>query len=98
MHRRGLRSLALVPALFLALLVAWRPFGAAAQAPVAGLNPTVKQIVDQVSQERIGAIMKHLGEYGTRYVGSEQDSETRGIGAAQRWIEKEFKSYSPNSR
>jgi Peptidase family M28 len=95
MRHCGLRSLALVPALSLALLVAWRPFGAAAQAPVAGLNPTVKQIVDQVSQERIGAIMKHLGEYGTRYVGSEQDSETRGIGAAQRWIEKEFKSYSP---
>jgi hypothetical protein len=59
------------------------------------LNPTVKQIVDQISQERIGATMKHLGEYGTRYIGSEQDSETRGIGAAQRWIEKEFKSYSP---
>ena len=95
MHRRRLRLLALVPALFLTLLVAWRPYGAAAQTPVTGLNPTVKQIVDQVSQERIGAIMKHLGEYGTRYVGSEQDSETRGIGAAQRWIEKEFKSYSP---
>jgi Peptidase family M28 len=91
----GLRSLAPVPALLLALLTAALPFGAAAQAPTAGLNPTVKQIVDQVSQERIGAIMKHLGEYGTRYVGSEQDSETRGIGAAQRWIEKEFKSYSP---
>jgi hypothetical protein len=95
MHLRGRRSLALVPALSLILLVAWRPFDAGAQAPVAGLNPAVKQIVDQVSQERIGAIMKHLGEYGTRYVGSEQDSETRGIGAAQRWIEKEFKSYSP---
>ena len=95
MHRRSLRLLALVPALLLALLVAWRPYRAAAQAPVTGLNPTVKQIVDQVSQERIGAIMKHLGDYGTRYVGSEQDSETRGIGAAQRWIEKEFKSYSP---
>ena len=35
------------------------------------------------------------GRVWNRYVGSEQDSETRGIGAAQRWIEKEFKSYSP---
>ncbi len=73
----------------------WSSSYAVAQPPVTRLNPVVKQIVDQVSQERIGAIMKHLGEYGTRYVGSEQDSETRGIGAAQRWIEKEFKSYSP---
>ncbi len=70
-------------------------FCASAQAPATRLNPTVKEIVDQVSQERIGAIMKHLGEYGTRYVGSDQDSDTRGIGAAQRWIEAQFKSYSP---
>jgi hypothetical protein len=68
---------------------------ALAQAPLTRLNPAVKQIVDQVSEERISATMKRLGEFGTRYVGSEQDSETRGIGAAQRWIETQFKSYSP---
>jgi len=68
---------------------------ALAQAPLTRLNPAVKQIVDQVSEERISATMKRLGEFGTRYVGSEQDSETRGIGAAQRWIEAQFKSYSP---
>src|SRR5580698_7265489 len=66
-----------------------------AQAPVTRLNPAVKQIVDQVSEERISATMKKLGDFGTRYVGSEQDSETHGIGAAQRWIEAQFKSYSP---
>src|ERR1700722_6375815 len=66
-----------------------------AQASVTRLNPAVKQIVDQVSEERISATMKKLGDFGTRYVGSEQDSETRGIGAAQRWIEAQFKSYSP---
>jgi len=70
-------------------------FEALAQAPLTRLNPAVKQIVDQVSEERISATMKRLGEFGTRYVGSEQDSETRGIGAAQRWIEAQFKSYSP---
>ena len=83
------------PRLFAPFLTLLTLFPALAQPPVTRLNPAVKQIVEQVSQERIGAIMKHLGEYGTRYVGSEQDSETRGIGAAQRWIEKEFKSYSP---
>jgi hypothetical protein len=84
-----------IPALALAFVITWRPFHAAAQAPVTGLNPTVKQIVDQVSEQRISATMKHLGEYGTRFVGSDQDSEARGIGAAKRWIENEFKSYSP---
>lgn len=66
-----------------------------AQPPLSRLNPAVKQIVDQVSEERIGAIMKKLEGFGTRYVGSEQDSDTHGIGGAQRWIEEEFKSYSP---
>lgn len=95
MRSLGIRLAALAAALVLVFSLALRPFQAQAQAPVTRLNPTVKQIVDGVSEQRIGAIMKHLGEYGTRFVGSEQDSETRGIGAAQRWIEKEFKSYSP---
>jgi len=68
---------------------------ALAQPPLSRLNPTIKQIVDQVSEERIGAIMKKLESFGTRYVGSEQDSETHGIGGAQRWIQSEFQSYSP---
>ena len=68
---------------------------ALAQPPLTRLNPTIKQIVDQVSEERIGAIMKKLESFGTRYVGSEQDSDTHGIGGAQRWILSEFQSYSP---
>jgi acetylornithine deacetylase/succinyl-diaminopimelate desuccinylase-like protein len=65
------------------------------QPPVTRLNPAVKQIVDAVSEERIGAVMKKLEGFGTRYVLSDQDSLTQGIGAAQRWILDEFKSYSP---
>ena len=80
---------------FLLLFTAFCSFQSLAQAPPTRLNPAVKQIVDQVSEERISATMKRLGEFGTRYVGSEQDSETRGIGAAQRWIEAQFKSCSP---
>ena len=65
------------------------------QPPVTALNPTIKQIVDAVSEDRIGATMKKLESFGTRYILSEQDSPTHGIGAAQRWILDEFKSYSP---
>jgi hypothetical protein len=66
-----------------------------AQPPTAQLNPTVKKVVDEVSEERIGAIMKRLGDFGTRYVASETDNPTHGIGGAAKWIESEFKNYSP---
>jgi hypothetical protein len=66
-----------------------------AQPPTAQLNPAVKKIVDEVSGERIGAIMKKLGDFGTRYVASETDNPAHGIGGAVKWIESEFKSYSP---
>jgi hypothetical protein len=65
------------------------------QPPVTRLNPTVKQILDAISEEHVGATMKRLEGFGTRYVLSDQDSLTHGIGAAQRWILDEFKSYSP---
>ena len=51
-----------------------------AQPPTTQLNPTVKKIVDEVSEERIGAIMKKLGDFGTRYVASDTDNPTHGIG------------------
>ena len=78
--------------LLLAALQATAIFG---QPPVTRLNPAVKQIVDMISEDRIGATMKTLESFGTRYVLSEQDSATHGIGAAQTWIFDEFKSYSP---
>ncbi len=51
--------------------------------------------MDAISEERIGATMKRLEEFGSRYILSAQDSPTNGIGAAQRWILDEFKRYSP---
>lgn len=68
---------------------------ALAQPPLSRLNPTVRQVVDQVSEQRIGTIMKKLESFGTRYVGSAQDDPEHGIGAAQNWILSEFQSYSP---
>ena len=66
-----------------------------AQAPASQINPAVKKIVDEVSEERIGAIMKKLGSFGTRYVASDQDKPDHGIGGASTWIADQFKSYSP---
>lgn len=65
------------------------------QQPETRLNPTVKEIVDAVSQERMAATLQKLEGFGTRYVLSPQDDPARGIGAAKRWIHDQFQSYSP---
>jgi len=66
-----------------------------AQQPEAGLNPTVKQIVDSISEDRIAATLKRLEAFGTRYILSSQDDPERGIGAAKRWIHDQIQNYSP---
>jgi hypothetical protein len=66
-----------------------------AQQPETRLNPTVKQIVDSVSQDRIAATLKKLEGFGTRYILSSQDDPVHGIGAAKRWIHDQLVSYSP---
>jgi len=70
-------------------------FSLGADEPQTRLNPTVKQIVDSISEQRVAAILKKLEAFGTRYVLSAQDDPAHGIGAAKRWIHDEFKSYSP---
>jgi len=86
-----------------------RPFSLAALAlfvPVAfcqtseprqlkSINPTVRKIVDSVSQDRIAEILKKFETFGTRNTMSDQTSPTKGIGAARQWIFDQFKSYSP---
>src|SRR3954463_8395953 len=66
-----------------------------AQTPQAALNPTVKQIVDSISEDRIAANLKKLESFGTRHVLSASDDPAHGIGAAKTWIHDQFQSYSP---
>jgi hypothetical protein len=66
-----------------------------AQTPATTINPTVKRIVDEISQERIAANLQKFEGFGTRYTMSSDDDPAHGIGAAKRWIYGEFKSYSP---
>lgn len=58
-------------------------------------NPQVQAIVSQVSAERIAAIQKRLGEFGTRNIYSSTDDPEHGIGAAREWIASQFRTYSP---
>src|SRR5271154_5542590 len=69
-------------------------FPASPQTPDTRINPMVRQIVDDISEQRIAATLKKLESFGTRHVLSAQDDPAHGIGAAKRWIHDELQSYS----
>ena len=60
-----------------------------------GVNPKVQEMMGQVSEARIKAILEKLGSFGTRNTMSDADDPVHGVGAARTWILNEFKSYSP---
>ena len=59
------------------------------------LNPRVRQVIEQVSEQPIAATLNKLQSFGTRNIFSPQDDPDHGIGAARKWIYAQFKSYSP---
>ena len=86
-----LAALAALPALGLTLT------GAASAQDLAvppGEVPKLYDIGAAASPERIRADIQTLADFGTRHTLSETESETRGIGAARRWIYEEFEKIS----
>src|SRR5260221_4877701 len=65
-----------------------------ARAPAMGspgdANPRIAEIVSKVSASRIEATIRKLATFGTRNSLSDPASETRGVGAARRWIKSEL--------
>ena len=53
-------------------------------------NPQIESIVADVSAQRIEARIRRLAAFHTRHTLSDTISETRGIGAARRWIKDEL--------
>lgn len=56
----------------------------------------IYDIINDVSTERIKADITTLANFGTRHTLSDTISDTRGIGAARRWIKNEFDKISSN--
>ncbi|PCE62479.1 M28 family metallopeptidase [Sediminicola luteus] len=54
----------------------------------------IYDIIDAVSAERIEKDITTLAGFGTRHTLSDTISNTRGIGAARRWIKSEFETIS----
>ncbi|HLG16792.1 MAG TPA: M28 family metallopeptidase [Blastocatellia bacterium] len=64
------------------------------KSPQAAMNPQIQKIVREISADNIEAIIKKLVGFETRHSLSETGSDSRGIGAARRWIKSEFERYS----
>jgi hypothetical protein len=58
------------------------------------LHPQIQKIVGEISAKNIEASIRKLAGFGTRHSLSETESQTRGIGAARRWIKAEMERYS----
>lgn len=54
----------------------------------------ISDIVAQISAQRIAQRIDTLVQFSTRHTLSETQSETRGIGAARRWIQRELQACS----
>jgi len=64
------------------------------QGSIPGLDTRHYDIINAVSPERIKTDITKLVDFGTRNTLSDTISETRGIGAARRWIKSEFDKIS----
>ena len=63
--------------------------------PVVGVAEEIRhQLAEDVSAERLQQDIEKLVSFGTRHTLSDTVSDTRGIGAARRWIEAEFNRIS----
>jgi len=79
---------------FATLLAIFITSMAVAQTGVPQLDPRIYEIAKAPSPERIEADIRKLAGFGTRNTLSDTTSETRGIGAARRWIKAEFDKIS----
>ncbi|QXP74599.1 M28 family peptidase [Tenacibaculum sp. AHE15PA] len=61
---------------------------------IAQTDAKIYDIINTISSDRIKADIKTLTEFGTRNTFSDTISNTRGIGAARRWVKSEFDKIS----
>lgn len=74
----------------LAAAVALAPLALSAQEVPPPVDPRIYEIAGATSAERIERDIRKLVSFGTRNTLSDTLSETRGIGAARRWIKAEM--------
>jgi Zn-dependent M28 family amino/carboxypeptidase len=68
-----------------------RPLGGHGITPPANpVRAMVRGVTTEVSAQRLRGDVDRLASFGTRHTMSDRTSDTRGVGAAARWIKSEF--------
>jgi hypothetical protein len=75
-------------------LASQSPAGPPVATTAAATDPGIAAALAQISPTRISARINRLVAFGTRHTLSDTVSETRGIGAARRWIQRELQACS----
>ncbi len=60
-------------------------------------SPQTMKILQELSASDLKEIVRKLVSFGTRHTSSDTISDSRGIGAARRWIASEFQRYAKKS-
>lgn len=60
-------------------------------------DPAIHEMLAEMSESNIRSSVEALASFGTRHTLSDTQSETRGIGAARRWIKSQFDRYSADT-
>ena len=82
---------ALICAAAVIALVGGPAIAAESQAPSSD-HPLLRQIAAEVSADELHATVARLVGFGTRHTLSDTTSNTRGIGAARRWVKARFEA------
>ena len=86
-------SKSLLPTFLTALCASFLP-ASFAQTNISEQSQSLYDIANAISPARIESDITTLVNFGTRHTLSETESNTRGIGAARRWIKAEFEKIS----
>lgn len=76
---------------------AWPPSQIGVELVPQAPDDELKAMLSEVSAANIEATIQKLVSFGTRHTLSQQNSTTRGIGAARDWIYSVFKGYEEES-
>ena len=66
----------------------------ASPSPTASVRSALASVSSDVSEASLRGYIEKMVSFGTRHTLSDQVSDTRGIGAARRWVESEFRKMS----
>ena len=66
--------------------------GSSGPAPAPAVKSALSQISGEVSEARLRGYIEKMVSFGTRSTISDQTSPVRGIGAARKWVESEFRA------